>query len=102
MKFADGAANDITTIAGAVQMLVASNAISMQTRLQMIHPDWTQKQLADEIQRIQQETAQAAMQAAMVKAASSQQRIEPTEPTEEPTEQPTEEQAQEETAEEMA
>lgn len=102
VKFADGAANDITTMAGAVQMLVASSAISMKTRLQMIHPDWTQKQLADEIQRIQQETAQAAMQAAMVKAASSQQSNEPTEPTEEPTEQPTEEQAQEETAEEMA
>lgn len=68
VKYADGAANDITTIAGAVQMLVAANSASMLTRLQMLHPDWTKKQLSDEIDRINQEQAQAAMMAAAVKA----------------------------------
>lgn len=106
VKFADGAANDITTIAGAVQMLVASNAVSMQTRLQMIHPDWTQKQLADEIERIQAENEQALMQAAMAKAASNPQsgpaeQAQEEQPEQVQEEQPVEE-AQEETAEEMA
>ena len=68
VKFADGAANDITTMSGAVQMLVAANSASLLTRLQMLHPDWTKKQLTDEIERIQQEQMQAAMQAAMAKA----------------------------------
>ena len=98
VKFSDAAANDITTMSGAVQMLVAANAVSMLTRLQMIHPDWTKKQLNDEIQRIQQENTQAMMQAAAAKAASTGAMPmegaegQPEEqPVEQPTEQPTEE-----------
>ena len=71
VKFSDMAANDITTMSGAVQMLVAANSVSMLTRLQMIHPDWTKKQLADEIERIQNENMTAMMQAAAAKAAST-------------------------------
>ncbi len=70
VKYADGAANDITTMSGAVQMLVAANSASMLTRLQMIHPDWTKKQLADEVERINMEAMQNMMMAAKAKAAS--------------------------------
>ena len=111
VKFADGAANDITTMAGAVQMMVAANAASMLTRLQMLHPDWTRKQLNDEIVRIDEENTKAMMQAAAAKAASmggvptgggeNTELTEATEGTEEPTEPPTEGQ-NEVAAEEMA
>ena len=105
VKFSDAAANDITTMSGAVQMLVAANSVSMLTRLQMIHPDWTKKQLADEIERIQNENMAAMMQAAAAKAASTGAVPvgggEPTEETQPVEEQPTEAQG-EEPAEEMA
>ena len=111
VKFADGAANDITTMAGAVQMMVAANAASMLTRLQMLHPDWTRKQLNDEIARIDEENTKAMMQTAAAKAASmggvptgggeNTELTETTEGTEEPTELPAETQ-KEEAAEEMA
>lgn len=106
VKFSDMAANDITTMSGAVQMLVAANSVSMLTRLQMIHPDWTKKQLADEIERIQQENTQAMMQAAAAKAMSTG--VTPAAggvetQSERPTgEQAVEETQTEETAEEMA
>ena len=106
VKFSDNAANDITTMAGAVQMLVAANSASLMTRLQMLHPDWTKKQLEDEIARINQETMAMAMQGAMAKAAAQGgtqgEQTQPTEePAEEPTE-PTEEEQAEELPEEMA
>lgn len=52
VRFADSAANDISTMASAVQMLVAANSMSVETRVEMLHPDWTKKALSEEIQRI--------------------------------------------------
>ena len=52
VRFADSAANDITTMAGSVQMLAAANSASIETRVRMLHPDWTQKQIIDEVERL--------------------------------------------------
>ena len=52
VKFADSAANDINTMAGAVQMLVAANSMSLEARVEMLHPDWTMKQIAEEVDRL--------------------------------------------------
>ena len=52
VKFADSAANDINTLSSAVQMLVAANSISIEARTEMLHPDWTMKQIAEEVARL--------------------------------------------------
>lgn len=52
VKFADSAANDINTLSGAVQMLVAANSLSLQARVEMLHPDWTMKQIDEEVKRL--------------------------------------------------
>lgn len=52
VRFADSAANDIGTMASAAQMLVAANAASLETNVEMLHPDWTKKQIAEEIERL--------------------------------------------------
>ena len=52
VKFADSAANDLSTMSSAVQLLMAANSASIQTRVEMLHPDWTQKQIAEETNRL--------------------------------------------------
>ena len=52
VKFADSMANDITTMSSAVQMLNAANSASIETRVTMLHPDWTKKQIMRETQRL--------------------------------------------------
>lgn len=52
VRFADSAANDITTMANAVQMLMGANSASIETRVEMLHPDWTKKALDEEVQRL--------------------------------------------------
>ena len=52
VKFADSMANDITTMASAVQMLNAANSASIETRVTMMHPDWTKKQVKEETKRL--------------------------------------------------
>jgi len=55
VRFADGMANDLSTVSASVQMLHNAEAISIDTKVKMLHPDWTQKQIEEEIQRIKDE-----------------------------------------------
>lgn len=73
VRFADSAANDISTMANAVQLLNAANSASLEQRVEMLHPDWTQKQLAEEVERIRGAEQQSLMQAAALKAMSQPQ-----------------------------
>ena len=52
VRFADSAANDLSTMASAVQMLRAANSVSTEMAVQMLHPDWTKKQVAEEVERL--------------------------------------------------
>ena len=52
VRFADSAANDISTMASALQLLEAANSASIETRVIMLHPDWTKKQVAEEVERL--------------------------------------------------
>ena len=52
VRFADSAANDVNTMASAVHMLAAANAISLEQRVELLHPDWTKKQTAEEVERL--------------------------------------------------
>lgn len=56
VKFADSMSNDISTMSAALQMLNGAASVSTEVKVQMLHPDWTQKQIAEEIERIKKET----------------------------------------------
>lgn len=55
VRFADSMSNDISTMSSALQMLNAAAAISTELKVQMLHPDWTKKQIDEEVQRVSQE-----------------------------------------------
>ena len=55
VQFADSMANDLSTMSSALQMLTAAAAISTEIKVQMLHPDWTQKQIAEEVERVKAE-----------------------------------------------
>lgn len=69
VMFADSAANDISTMASAVQMLNAGESASLETRVKMLHPDWTQKQVNEEIARINGDADNAESRALALKKA---------------------------------
>ena len=59
VRFADTMSSDISTMSGALQMLNSAAAVSTEMKVQMLHPDWTQKQIAEEVERVKQESGLA-------------------------------------------
>lgn len=55
LQFADSLANDITVTAGAVEMLNRAAAISTEMKVRMQHPDWSEKKITEEVERIKEE-----------------------------------------------
>ena len=56
IKFADSMSNDLSTMSSALQMLNGAAAVSTEVKIQMLHPDWTQKQVAEEVERVKRES----------------------------------------------
>lgn len=52
VHFAENMANDISTTSSALEMLNRASAISTEIKVQMLHPDWTKKQIAEEVERL--------------------------------------------------
>lgn len=59
VKFADSMSNDISTMSSAVQMLNSAVAASTEMKVRMLHPDLTEKQIAEEVDKIKQENGMA-------------------------------------------
>ena len=59
VRFADSISNDLSTMSNALAMLNSASAISTEMKVQMLHPDWTQKQIAEEVERVKQQTGLA-------------------------------------------
>lgn len=55
VHFTDPTATDISAMSSAVKMLHDAAAVSTETKVAMLHPDWTKKQIDEEIQRIKEE-----------------------------------------------
>lgn len=55
VTFADNTANDLSAMSAAVEMINRATAASLATKVQMLHPDWNQRQLDDEVKRIRVE-----------------------------------------------
>lgn len=52
MEFADGVSDSTETTARTLQLIEAARAASTQTKVQMLHPDWEQEDVDQEVTRI--------------------------------------------------
>ncbi|MGW4602732.1 phage portal protein [Streptomyces sp. NPDC004532] len=59
VEFADGVSESPQELATTAQMLRAAEAASTDTLVRMMHPDWNDDQVADEVIRIQGESGRA-------------------------------------------
>jgi len=55
VQFADSVQTDMKEQAASLQLLSAAAAVSYDTRVRMLHPDWTDEQVAAEVGALQQE-----------------------------------------------
>ncbi len=55
VHFSESMASDISTMSAAVKMIHDAQAASIDTKVAMLHPDWTKKQISEEVQRIMDE-----------------------------------------------
>jgi hypothetical protein len=55
VEFPDGVSESPETVARTVQLLDAANAISIETKVRMVHPDWDDKQVLAEVKRIRED-----------------------------------------------
>lgn len=56
VSLADSVQEDMETRARTAGMLLSAEAASLKTRLKLVHPDWDQKQIDDEVAEIQGST----------------------------------------------
>lgn len=61
IEFGDSVSEAPETVARTAQLLSAASAASTKTLVEMVHPDWDEKQVDEEVQRIKDDKA-AAMQ----------------------------------------
>ena len=57
VSFADSMGADASTVAGTIEILTRAQAISTTIKVRMIHPDWSEKQVAEEVDAIMKEYA---------------------------------------------
>lgn len=55
VEFGDSVTESPETVARTVQLLDAANAVSIETKVRMVHPDWDDKQVRDEVKRIRED-----------------------------------------------
>lgn len=55
VQFSESMSSDISTVASALKMMNDAVAASTEVKVSLLHPDWTKKQIAEEIARIQDE-----------------------------------------------
>ncbi|GII84586.1 hypothetical protein Ssi03_25760 [Sphaerisporangium siamense] len=52
VEFGSAVSQDAESVARTLQMLEAARAVSSDTKVRMLHPDWDDEQVRDEVQRI--------------------------------------------------
>lgn len=55
VEFPDGVSESPETVARTVQLLDAANAISIEMKVRMVHPDWDDRQVRAEVRRIRED-----------------------------------------------
>lgn len=54
-RFADAFASDLNTLAAAVELLHRAQAASSSVKIGMLHPDWSEKEINAEVERVREE-----------------------------------------------
>jgi len=57
VAFSDGITNDLGELSASVKLLSDAMAASVETKVKLIHPDWNEEQVAEEVQKIKDENA---------------------------------------------
>lgn len=57
ISFADSMGSDASTVAQTIEMLTQAQAVSTITKIRMIHPDWGEQQVNDEVELVKKEYA---------------------------------------------
>ena len=57
MQFSDAFAADTATLAQTLTLLTSAQAASTEVKVKMLHPDWDEKQIKEEIARVVKEYA---------------------------------------------
>lgn len=52
IAFSDGISNNTSEVANSVKTLADAKAISTDTKVRMVHPEWTEEQVQQEVERI--------------------------------------------------
>lgn len=52
IAFSDGISNNMSEVSNVVKMLSDAKAISTDTKVRMVHPEWTDEQVQEEVERI--------------------------------------------------
>jgi len=55
VEFNDGVLNDRNEVANSVKLLAEAQAVSIETRVRILHPDWEEEQIIAETERIKEE-----------------------------------------------
>lgn len=58
VHFSDNIGNDLSTLASAIELLDRAKAVSTEIKISMLHPDWTKKQISDEVTKVKAENGQ--------------------------------------------
>ena len=61
ISFADGITNNLQMLATSIKMLYDAQAVSTDTKLRMLHPEWSEQQIAEEVDKILNEGTSNAM-----------------------------------------
>lgn len=56
VEFGDSVSEAPEAVARTLQLLYAAESVSVQTRVEMLHPDWDDRQVAEEVARIKGDT----------------------------------------------
>lgn len=56
VEFGDSVSESPETLARTLQLLHAAEAVSIETRVRMVHPDWEDGQVREEVKRIREDT----------------------------------------------
>lgn len=59
VRFADAFVSDVSTISSALDLLKRAESASADVRVRMLHPDWTEKEVSEEVERIREENNMA-------------------------------------------
>lgn len=56
VELQDSVESDITTVATSVELLNRAQALSVRTKIRMVHPDWSLQEVDEEASKIEEET----------------------------------------------